>query len=163
MPTDAHTPKPASGKSFRRWLSLFYLLPVLFVVGLCGLMAYQRATHQPPPVRKISAEPLATVKVGGLEARLFAQGDALRALGSDVFIEFRDAHGKLTDVGDVQFELMLKMPAAILRSTGIVMRTATPGQYRATLDPNMAGQWAATLRYSGSLGKAEAGFNVKVL
>jgi hypothetical protein len=92
----------------RRWLSLFYALPVLFVLGLCGYMAYRSATHRAPPVRKISAAPFATVKINGLDAHLFAQGDALRASGNDLFIEFRDAQGKLADVGEVSFDAGLE-------------------------------------------------------
>src|SRR5580658_1149135 len=103
-----------SGRSIRRWLWLFYALPVLFVLGLCGYMAYVSATHQGPPKRKISAAPFATVKIQGLEAHLFAQGDALRAAGNDLFIEFRDPQGKLTDVGEVSFMLVLNMRGAVM-------------------------------------------------
>jgi hypothetical protein len=161
--TPTPTPTPASGQRVRRWLSLFYALPVLFVVGLVGYMAHSRATHQGPPVRKISATAFASVKINGLEAHLFAQGDALRASGNDLFIEFRDAHGNLADVGDVEFELVLKMPGSIMHSIGKVMRTATPGQYRTILDPGLAGEWTATLSFSGPRGKAEAAFPVKVM
>jgi hypothetical protein len=158
-----------SGRSIRRWLSIFYALPVLFVLGICGYAAYNRATHRGPPKRKISAAPFATIKIQGLEAHLFAQGDALRASGNDLFIEFRDPQGNLTDVGDVSFELVLKVmeknagPVAVMHSIGKVMRTATPGQYRTTLDPGLAGEWTATLRFSGPRGKAEANLPVKVL
>src|ERR1700733_15978422 len=114
MPEITPTPKPKSGRRIRRWLSLFYLLPVLFVLGLLSYMAHSRATHQPPPVRKISAAPFATVKIDGLDAHLFTQGDALRASGNDLFIEFREAQGHLADVGEVGFELVLKMPGAIM-------------------------------------------------
>ena len=155
--------KPGSGGIFRRWLSLFYMLPVMFVVVLVSYMAHSRATHQPPPKRTISAAPFASVKIHGLDARLFAQGDALRASGNDLFIEFRDAQGKLADVGEVEFVLVLKMAGAVMHSIGKVMRTSTPGQYRTTLDPGLAGEWTATLRFSGPLGPAEASFSVKVL
>jgi hypothetical protein len=163
MPETTPALNPRSGHRVRRWLSLFYALPVLFVVGLVGYMAHSRATHQGPPVRKISAAPFASVKINGLEAHLFAQGDALRASGNDLFIEFRDAQGNLADVGEVEFELVLKMPGKIMHSIGKVMRTATPGQYRTTLDPGLAGDWTATLGFSGSRGKAEADFPVKVM
>jgi hypothetical protein len=169
MPEKTPMTKTGSGPSARRWLSLFYLLPVLFVLGVCGYAAYNRATHQPPPVRKISVTPFVTVKINGLDAHLFAQGEALRASGNDLFIEFRDAQGKLADVGEVEFLLVLKTThqkgrqEAILHSIGKVMRTATPGQYRTTLDPGLAGEWTATLSFSGGRGKAEASFPVKVL
>lgn len=157
------TTKSKNGPIARRWLSLFYVLPVLFVLGLLGYMARSRATRQPPPARKISAAPFASVKIQGLEAHLFAPGGALRASGNDLFIEFRDAQGKLADVGEVELVLVLKMPGAVLHSLGKVMRTSTPGQYRTTLDPNMAGEWTATLSFTGPRGQAEASLTVKVM
>jgi hypothetical protein len=143
-------------------LQLFYALPVLLVLGLCGYMAYRSATHQKPPVRQISSAPFATVKMDGLDVRFFTQGDALRAAGNDLFIEFRDAQGKMADVGDVSFELVLKMPDAVMHSIGKVFGTSTPGQYRTTLEPGLAGEWTATVRFSGRRGKAETSFTVKV-
>jgi hypothetical protein len=163
------TPIPKRSLSVRLLLQLFYVLPVLIMVGLCGRLAYKRATHQPPPVRKISAAPFASVKIGGLDAHLFTQGTALRAAGDDLFIEFRDAQGKLADVGEVSFELVLHVEdkdagqVAVMHSIGKVLRTATPGQYRTSLDPGLAGEWTATLHFSGSRGEAEASLPVKVL
>jgi hypothetical protein len=157
------TPKSKTRLSLRLLLPLLYALPVLFVLGLCGYLVYSRLSHQGPPVRKISAAPFATVKIQGLEAQLFTQGNALRAAGNDLFIEFRDGQGKLADVGAVSLVLVLQMPASIMRSTGIVNRTATPGQYRTTLEPGMAGEWKATLSFSGPRGQAEAAFTVKVM
>jgi hypothetical protein len=157
------SPTTGRGRSVRGWLQLFYALPVLCVLVMCGYLAYSSATHKAPPVRRISSAPFATVKINGLEARLFTQGDALRAAGNDLFIEFRDGQGKLAEVGDVALELVLKMPGAIMHSIGKVMRTATPGQYRTTLDPGLAGEWTATLRFSGPRGQAETNFPVKVM
>jgi hypothetical protein len=157
------TPTPKSGPRVRRLLQLFYGLPVLLVLSLCGYLAYNSATHKAPPVRRISSAPFAKVKIDRLEAQFFTQGDALRAAGSDVFIEFRDGQGKLVEVGDVAFELVLKMPGAVMHSIGKVMRTATPGQYRTTLEPGLAGEWTATLRFTGPPGPAEASFLMKVM
>jgi hypothetical protein len=157
------SPTPKSPRSVRRLLQIFYALPVLFVLGLFAYMAHSKITHQGPPVRKISATPFASVKVNGLDAHFFAQGDAPRAAGDDLFIEFRDNQGKLIDVGDVDFELILHMSNAVMHSIGKVMRTATPGQYRTTLEPGLAGQWTATIRFSGTRGKGETNFLVKVM
>jgi hypothetical protein len=156
------TRKFSSTRSLRRLLPLFYLLPVLFVLGVCGYLVYGRLAHRGPPPRKISAAPFATVKIQGLDAHLFTQGDTLLAAGNDLFIEFRDAQGKLVDVGAVTLVLVLQMPSSVMRSTGIVNRTATPGQYRTTLEPGMAGEWKATLGIDGSRGQAEADFKAQV-
>ena len=50
-----------------------------------------------------------------------------------------------------------------MHSIGKVMRTATPGQYRTSLDPGMAGEWTATLGFSGPPGRAEATLSLKVM
>jgi hypothetical protein len=157
------TPTSRRGLTVRILLPLLYALPVMCVLGMCGYLAYRRASHQGPPARKISAAPFATVKMQGLDARLFTQGNALRAAGNDLFIEFRDEQGKLAEVGEVSFVLVLRMPGTVLHSIGKVMRTATPGQYRTTLDPGLAGEWTATLSFSGPRGQAEAAFSVKVM
>jgi hypothetical protein len=163
MTATKNSPKPQSGSSVRRLLQLFYALPVLLVLALCSYVAYVKVSHKVPPVRKISSAPFASVKIGDLDAHLFAQGDSLRAAGNDVFIEFRDNQGKLTDVGEVEFDLVLKMPAAVMHSIGKVLRTATPGQYRTTVEPGMVGDWTATLHFSGLHGTGETNLLIKVI
>lgn len=146
----------------RTLLYLVYAAPVLIVLGLCGYLGYSRLAQKPPPVRKVSAKPFATVKINDLTAGLFAQGDALQASGNDVFIEFRDAQGKLVDAGEVSFELDLHMPDMVMHSLGKVLRTSTPGQYRTTVEPQMAGEWTAKITISGPQRQAEASLPVKV-
>ena len=147
----------------RALLYVFYAVPFLIVVGICGRLAYNRLAHKPPPVRNISAKPFATVKINDLTASLFTQGDALQASGNDLFIEFRDARGKLVDAGEVTFELDLHMPGVVMHSIGRVLRTSTPGQYRTTVEPQMAGEWTAKITISGAQGQAEASLPVKVM
>jgi len=156
MTNNASTSK-ASPK-LRTGLKLFYALPVLFVLGLCGYVIWSRATHQGPPIRFISGKPFASVPIGGLTANLFTQGDQLRAAGNDLFIEFRDGQSNLTDVGGATFELSMNMPAMVMHTIGKVMRTATPGQYRTTVDPQMAGEWKGKLGFAGPHGTAETNF-----
>jgi hypothetical protein len=157
---DSSTVKKGLGT--RTALYLFYALPVLFVLGVCGYLGYSRLAHKPPPVREISTRPFATVNIKGLTASLYAQGDTLLASGNDLFIEFRNAQGKLVDVGDVTFELSLHMPSMVMHSIGKVFKTSTPGQYRTALEPQMAGDWTAKLAFDGPDGKAEASLPLKV-
>jgi hypothetical protein len=156
------TPKSKNSRGVRYLLPLLYGLPVLVVLGFCGYLGYGRVSHQGPPVRKISATPFLTVKIHGLDAQLFTEGNSMHAAGNDLFIEFRDERGKLVDVGEVSLVLALQMPGSVMHSTGIVNRTATPGQYRTTLDPGVAAEWKATLSYTGPHGQAQAEFTVKV-
>jgi hypothetical protein len=152
-----------STSKIRRLLRIFYVLPVLFALGICAILVYNRAAHRPPPVRIISGAPFASVKIGPLEARFFTQGNALHAAGDDVFIEFRDAQNKLVDVGAVSLMLVLKTPGTVMHSISKVMRTATPGQYRTTVQPGVAGDWTATLEYTGPPGQDKASFPIKVI
>jgi hypothetical protein len=98
-----------------------------------------------------------------LTANLFTQGDVLRASGNDVFIEFRDPAGQLVDVGNVSLVLSLEMRDMVMHSIGKVLATATPGQYRTTVEPQMAGVWAAKISFTGPQGKGEASLPVKVM
>jgi hypothetical protein len=147
----------------RKLLYLFYAAPFLIVLGVCGTLGYNRLAHKPPPVRQISAKPFATVKIKVLTASLFTQGNALQASGNDLFIEFRDAGGKLVDAGEGTFELDLHMPSMVMHSIGKVLRTSTPGQYRTTVEPQMAGEWTAKITISGPQGPAEASLPLKVM
>ena len=147
----------------RALLYLFYAVPVFFVLGVTGYLGYGNFLHKSPPVRKISGPPFFTVKIKDLTANLFTEGNTLRAAGNDLFIEFRDAHGALVDVGDVTFELGLKMPDLVMHSLGKVLRTATSGQYRTTVEPQMAGDWTAKIAISGPQGTNETSFPLKVI
>jgi hypothetical protein len=147
----------------RALLVLFYGAPVVFVLGVCGYIGYSRLTHKPPPVREISAQAFATVKISDLTASFYTQGSALRASGADLFIEFRNAQGKLVDVGDVTFELSLHMPDMVMHSIGKVLKTSTPGQYRTTVEPQMGGKWTAKITIAGPQGKAESSLPLDVM
>jgi hypothetical protein len=155
-------PKGKKGFGSRAMLFLFYAAPFIVVLGVVGVLGYNRLAHKPPPTREISTSPFAAVKIKNLTASLYAQGDTLRALGNDVFIEFRDAAGKLVDVGDVTFELDLHMPNMVMHSIGKVLRTATPGQYRTSIEPQMGGEWTAKITISGADGTADATLPLKV-
>jgi hypothetical protein len=152
--------KPGGARSL---LYLFYAAPLLFVLGVVCVLGYRHLAHKPPPVREISTKPFATVKINDLAVSLFAQGDSLRASGNDMFIEFRDAQGKLVDAGEVTFELNLHMSDMVMHSIGKVFRTSTPGQYRTSVEPQMAGQWTGKITISGRSGKAEANLPLKVM
>jgi hypothetical protein len=160
MAGNSSTVKSAS--SIRALLYLFYAIPVLFILGLGGYFAYNRLSGG-LPIREIFARPFATVSLAGLTANLFTQGGALRASGNDVFIEFRDARGNLANVGAVTFELGLSMPGTVMHSIGKVMPTATPGRYRTTIQPMLAGTWTAKITIAGPRGDAAASLPVTVM
>jgi hypothetical protein len=157
-----NAPAAKAGPKTRTLLTIFYALPIIFVLGLCAYVVWGRITHQGLPVRHISNKPFATVSINDLTANLFTQGDQLRAAGNDLFIEFRDRQRNLADVGEVTLELDMKMPDMVMHSIGKVMRTATPGQYRTTLDPQMAGEWMGKIGFSGPRGNEATNFPAAV-
>lgn len=141
-------------------LKIFYLLPVAVVLGVVGWMVLSRS--KPPPVHVMSDRPFATTPITNLTANLFTAENHLGPAGNDVFIEFRDAGGKLVDVGDVSFELGLSGSAAIVHSVFRALRTSAPGQYRVNVRPQIAGEWQAKLSITGPVMRAEASFPVMV-
>ena len=141
-------------------LKAFYLLPVVVVLGVVGWMVLNRS--KPPPVHVLSGPPFATTPIANLTGNLYTSENHLGPASNDMFIEFRDAGGKLVDVGDVRFELVLSGPAAILHSVFKGLRTSTPGQYRVTVRPQIVGEWQAKLTITGPSTNAEASFPVTV-
>jgi hypothetical protein len=85
---------------------------------------------------------------------------ALRNGKSELQIEFKDANGQLVDVGSVKFALEMNMPGMQMHSAAVI--TGSGGHYRAKLQPEMAGDWKATLSYSGPRGSGQKSFTVAV-
>jgi len=163
--TDPMAGGPAIAKSSARvkvMAKFFYALPVLCVLGMWGYLAWSRFAGRQPPVHVMPATPFLKQQIGDLSANLFTQQGGLRAAGNDLFIEFRDAQGKLVDVANVEFELSLSTKNMVMHSLGKVLPTATPGQYRTTVEPQLAGDWKAKLSFSGPHGQGQTNFAVSV-
>jgi hypothetical protein len=141
-------------------LKLFYLVPVLVVLGVCGYLVSNRS--RTPATHFLSGSPFAAIPITNLTARLFTAGGHLDAAGSDVYIEFRDAAGVPVAVGDVRLELGMNLPNSITHDVFKVLPTSTTGQYRANVVPQIAGDWKAKLSIAGPRGQAEASFLVTV-
>jgi hypothetical protein len=56
----------------------------------------------------------------------------------------------------------MNMPGMVMHNSAEVKSTGTPGQYRATLKPDMRGDWMAKLRFDGPRGKQETTFPLSV-
>jgi hypothetical protein len=151
---------PPGLSNMKNFLKAFYLLPVMVVVGVVGYLVWNHS--HAPAAHVMSGRPFAGVSISNLTANLFTPGEQLGPAANDVFIEFRDGAGKLEDVGDVQFELGMETPGAVMHSIFKVLRTSTAGQYRANVVPEIAGEWKAKLRFNGRNGRGEADFAVRV-
>jgi hypothetical protein len=158
----AKNDSPLAPPRVRRWLNLFYAAPLLCVLGIYGYFLYSRVHHVPSPERVISSPPFFAVAFGGVTANFFADGNQLRSTGSDLFLEFRDARGQLTNVGEVSLELSLHMPQMVMHSLGKVFPTSTSGRYRTTIEPQMGGEWSVHLAFHGPGGNGETNFPLTV-
>ena len=133
------------------------------MAALIGFFYRNHVVKRPVPIaQKSSNKPFATQTIGDFAVNLFTSGDQLRSTGNDVVIEFRDAGGTFVDVGEVKLELDMNMTGMVMHKPARVERTATTGQYRATVQPEMGGEWMAKISYSSPRGKAEKQFSVVV-
>jgi hypothetical protein len=105
------------------------------------------------------AAPIATQTVNDLTVKLYGQ---VRNGPSELLIEFRDAKNQLVDVGDVKMEANMNMPGMQMHEGATVQRSGTRGQYRAKIQPDMAGDWLAKLSFNGLHGNGQTIFNLNV-
>ena len=83
-------------------------------------------------------------KVNDLTITIQMHG-GLRLAQNEVPIEFRKDN-ELVDVGTVKFSLDMNMPGTTMHDAAKVSPTGAPGQYRATIKPEMAGGVAGSSR-----------------
>jgi hypothetical protein len=101
---------------------------------------------------------------GDLTVTLSNSTGELRSGENDLFISFRDASGKLIDVGaaslNFQMASMGTMPE--MNNKAALTTTEAPGKYRATVEIEMAGTWEGVISYDGSHGKGQVRLTVNV-
>ncbi len=134
------------------------LLLIALVVG--GFFAWKKFGSQMGG--PISGTPFATQTVNDLTVTLIHPQGQLQPAQNNFLIEFRDTAGQLVDVGSVQFDIDMNMPGMVMHNSAQVKATGTPGQYRATLKPDMAGDWTVKLRFDGPRGKGETSIPITV-
>ena len=132
---------------------------VVTLLALGGYFAWQKFAPSGGP---ISGTPFATQTVNDLTVTLIHPKGQLVFAQNDFLIEFRDANGELVDMGTVRFALDMNMPGMVMHNAATVKPTGTPGQYRASIKPDMAGDWMVKLEYDGPRGKGEVSFTVNV-
>jgi len=84
----------------------------------------------------------------------------MRMLQSEIQIEFKDAQGKLQDVGMVKLSLDMNMPGMVMHDNATVLGEG--GKYTAKVTPSMRGDWNARLSYNGPTGSGATTFKVTV-
>jgi len=111
------------------------------------------------PTRKISGALFATQTVNDLTVNFIHPQGQLRLGNNEFLIEFRNAQGRLVDVGNVKFDMDMKMPGMQMHSGSTIERTRMAGQYRAKIKVDMSGDWNAKLSFDGPHGKGQQSFS----
>ncbi|MBV9463912.1 MAG: CusA/CzcA family heavy metal efflux RND transporter, partial [Verrucomicrobiae bacterium] len=134
-----------------RWArpALAFFAALAFAAAIGWGFQTWRAKARSPESQPI----VATVRTGDLTATIRLPSGALQSGANDLTIEFRDASGKAADAGKVGLELDMNMPGMVMHSAAAVSPTKRPGLYRAKLQPEMGGEWVATL--SSDHGRAQ--------
>jgi hypothetical protein len=159
MPVTNAQKKPHSSAQPRR---KFILTAVILIIAFGGFFALKKFDHTTAHENASSNPPFATQKVNDLTVTFIGPKGALQKGMNDVVIEFRDANGKLVDVGNVKLDLNMNMTSMDMHSASDIGTTGTAGQYRAKIKADMAGEWTATLHYEGPRGNSSFSFTVNV-
>src|SRR5213082_788489 len=144
-----------SRSMIKRFLTWAALAIGVLVVFYAGNFAWQKLR----PTR-ISRAPFITQGVNDLTVSLVNRERSLRQGNNEVMVEFRDRNGQLVDVGNVSFNINMNMPGMQMQGGGAAERTGTPGQYRAKVKADMAGDWNAKISFQGAHGKGQRSFSV---
>jgi len=153
-------PEPSEKHKSRRARTLLADATILILLAVGGYFAWQK--FGPTAGGPISGTPFATQTVNSLTVTLVHPKGQLIHAKNEFLIEFRDAGGELVDVGTVRFALDMNMPGMVMHNAATVKPTGTPGKYRASIKPDMAGDWMVKLEYDGPRGKGEISFTVNV-
>jgi Cu(I)/Ag(I) efflux system membrane protein CusA/SilA len=166
LPAEGRTESaPAIGGSQRRTMSFKGLIRFLIVALISavllggGYTAWNWWNSRPSGVAQIQGEPITTRTVGELTVSLY--GDLRNGQG-EVLVRFTDSNGQPKDVGEVKTDLAMNMPGMVMNSGGDVTKTATPGVYRAKLQPQMGGDWVVKLSWRGPAGEGQVEIPVNV-
>ncbi len=143
--------------SRQRLLKFVALLIGVVAVFYAGTFAWQKLRPT-----KISSAPFITQTVNDLTVNLVNREGGLRQGDNEVMIEFRDGNGQLVDVGAVNFKIDMSMPGMQMQGGGAAESTGTPGQYRAKVKADMAGDWNAKISFQGPRGQGQQSFSITV-
>jgi len=146
-----------SERTRQRLPKIIALIVVIVLILFGGKFVWQKIAA--PKAAVAQSAPIATQTVNDLTVKLYGQ---VRNGPSEVSIEFRDAKNQLVDVGDVTMEANMNMPGMQMHEGATVQRSGTPGQYRAKIKPDMAGDWMAKLSFNGPRGSGQTSFNLNV-
>jgi hypothetical protein len=137
-----------------KWAPLVLAVMAIFYGGKCAWQKLRPA--------KISGVPFLTQTVNDLTVNLVNREGGLSQGDNEAMIEFRDRNGQLVDVGNVSFAINMNMPGMQMQGGGATERTGTPGQYRAKVKADMAGDWNAKISFKGPRGEGQTNFPLNI-
>ena len=147
---------PALPRPNIRWRPIFAVFAIVAVsvssVSWWRVHRTSRATDASP------APAVQRVQAGGLQIAILAPNGALRQGRNTFTIEFRDADGRLADVGSVRASANMPMPGMVMSSGLQVKATGVRGRYDATANFGMAGAWQMAIEWDGPAGKGSVSF-----
>ena len=141
----------------------FAIALVAVVVALVAIGGwYLRRTHQggtssSTAVQSGTASSLDSIPIGNFTAHVKGE---FKTSSSEIKIEFKNAQGRVADVGQVKLALDMPMPGMNMHEDAVV--SGSGGRYTAKAKPQMAGSWTAKLSFSGPQGNGEKTFPVNV-
>lgn len=132
-----------------------YVFLTLFVLGLAACTSGK--------VDISSLKPAATRTVGKLTIVLLNKTGELTQGQNEFVVEFKDAQGQPSDVGDVQLGSSMSMPSmAPMSGDSQITPTGQTGIYKVTSKFAMSGAWHFTLSWNGPAGQGHTTFNSNV-
>lgn len=109
------------------------------------------------------SKPIMTKKTDdNLTVTLSGSSDKLKNGKQELMLAFTDAAGKPADI--TKASLNFQMPAmgsmSEMNGPAALTTTATAGQFKGTVDIEMAGEWIAQITYEGTSGNGKVSFPV---
>lgn len=135
----------------KRTLLVFSLFALLLLAVACG----SKSTDTGKVIKSASVG-------NNLTVELSSKDGVLKHGGDEFTLSFKDASGKIIDVGSVA--LTFHMPGmgsmVEMNDQTTFTTTDTPGVYRGKANIEMAGEWQAQIAYEGPAGSRKSSFPV---
>jgi hypothetical protein len=151
---------PTAASPGLRWRPVMVMVALLLVAALAVGVFVRRHGHQDTASGDTAqaGQVVQRLRSGNLQIVLLSPIGTLRQGRNGFVFEFRDAHGRLVDVGTVRASGNMPMPGMVMSSGLEVQRTVIAGRYDATADFGMAGAWHMALEWDGPVGHGSINF-----
>lgn len=136
-------------------------MKMLSVISM--LLAFVLTGCSGKEVDTANLKPVDTRSVGKLTIVLLNSTGELKQGQNGFVVQFKDDHGQLVDVGDVQLGSSMSMPSmAPMSGSSEVTPTGQTGTYRVKSNFAMSGAWHFTISWNGKQGQGNTAFNSNV-